>query len=91
MVGTINIYGNHTVYLTLQFLKKAVGSLRLWQIIFKILRQFYENFYFFKILKNVVLYSLTMQGSQIFIRFALSLTVSEISPFYIKIAKLTIF
>ena len=32
-----------------------------------------------------------MQWSQIFIRFALSLTVSEISPFYIKIGILAVF
>ena len=32
-----------------------------------------------------------MQWSQIFIRLALSLTVSEISPFYIKVAELAVF
>ena len=48
-------------------------------------------FEIFEIFKKFVLCSLTMQWSQISIRFALSLTISKISPFNIKIAELAVF
>ena len=46
----------------------------------------FVNFDFFEIFKNVVSKLTTPV-----IRFALSLTVSEIRPFYIKIAELAVF